>query len=161
MLPFEPCPDPPALPPHPPTQTHAPTHTHTAAKGHLYPCSEGHASHPALFQIGKYPELIMVLRHSTFFFFLLHVQFKCTIVKTTCDVSTAESQCSSDAPPPPPPPSPILKCFPLLKNCIPIQHWSKAWLCSMMNAQFPVHKQNYGKWEAFPASKKQELQSRI
>lgn len=71
MLPFEPCPDPPALPPHPPTQTHAPTHTHTAAKGHLYPCSEGHASHPALFQIGKYPELIMVLRHSTFFFFSL------------------------------------------------------------------------------------------
>lgn len=23
----------------------------------------------------------------------------------------------------------------------------------MMNAQFPVHKQNYGKWEAFLASK--------
>lgn len=58
------------------------------------------------------------------------------------------------SPPRPHPfPSQIQKCFPLLKNCIPIQHWSKAWLCSMMNAQFPVHKQNYGKWEAFLASK--------
>lgn len=104
---------PPALPR--PRHTHTPTHTHTLQrKGHLYPCSEGHASHPTLFQIGKYPELIMVFRHSTFF---LHVQFKCTMVKTTCDVFTAESQCSSDASPPPPPlPFPNSEVFSAFKK---------------------------------------------
>lgn len=151
MLPFKPFPIP-SRPPPSQTYSHTHTYTHAAAKGAFVP----------LFWRTRFPSHFIsdwqipwadlwCFRHSTFF---LHVQFKCTIVKTTCDVSTAESQCSSDASPHPHPfPSQIQKCFLPLKNCIPIQHWSKAWLCSMMNAQFPVHKQNYGKWEAFLASK--------
>lgn len=74
------------------TDTHPPIHTQ-----HTSHCSERDFStlalkdtlpHPTLFQIGKYPELIMVFY--TFHLFL-HVQVKCTVVKTTCNVSTAES----------------------------------------------------------------------
>lgn len=59
MLQLKPFP----LPPHVAPNTLILTHTKTLIlqrKGHLYPCSEGDSPHPTLFQIGKYPELIMV-----------------------------------------------------------------------------------------------------
>lgn len=166
MLPFKPCPDPPTpLPPTPHTDSRTHTYTH-CSKGAFVPLF-WRTRFPSRFisdwQIPWADDGVETFHLCLFFFLACAVQVYNSENNMQCFHCRIAMQfrCPPTPSHPPPSPSRILTCFPLLKNCIPIQHWSKAWLCSMMNAQFPVHKQNYGKWEAFPASKKQELQSRI
>lgn len=74
------------------TDTHPPSHTrhtsHCSGRG-FSAFSEGHTSPSHFISDWQYPELITVFY--TFHLFL-HVQVRCTGVKTTCNVFTAESE---------------------------------------------------------------------
>lgn len=61
----------------------------TAAKGTLVPLLwRTHFPIPLYFRLANTLSWLWCFKHSTFF---LHVQVKCTVVKTTCNVFTAES----------------------------------------------------------------------